>query len=88
MGKVSFDDDKTVPGLQAADMIAWNTRRDMSDLHLPDEYVHKIVFDGLQRLPGSYAREEIQEEGLAALNNAINVFLENLGLTDDAHEEE
>ncbi len=69
-----FGDDKAYPGLQAADMLAWASRRYMIDKkqdedHLPSELLRMLTFGGLHQ-PVVYKEDvlrEVSEGTIAAL---------------------
>jgi hypothetical protein len=58
-----FGDDKAYPGLQAADILSWVSRRFMVDKkndedHLPSGLLRLLTFDGLHQ-PRVYTREKL-----------------------------
>jgi len=71
-----FGDDKAYPGLQAADMLAWTSRRYVIDKkhdedHLPSELLRLLTFGGLHQ-PVVYKENvlrEVSEGTIAALKD-------------------
>jgi hypothetical protein len=72
---VCFGDDKAYPGLQAADMLSWLSRRYMVDKkqaadHLPSDLLRLLTFDGLHQ-PVVFTDailKEVSEGTIRALN--------------------
>lgn len=71
MGPISFVDDKDEPGLQAADLIAWHTRRHLTGIDPVDD-VRERDFEVLRDFPLSYCREAAQEDALIVFNVMVN----------------
>jgi hypothetical protein len=77
MGTISFASDRDEPALQAADVMAWHTRRNLANIDPPDDF-RRVHFQILQDASKSYSREKIIEEGLVSLNDRVNTLIENL----------
>jgi hypothetical protein len=75
IGPISFADDKDEPGLQAADVIAWHTRRHLARVEGDAQEEH---FALLQRCPRTFSRECIGGDGLSVFNDRVNQLIANL----------
>jgi hypothetical protein len=75
IGAISFADDKDEPGLQAADVIAWHTRRHLARVEGDVQEAH---FAMLQRCPRTFSRECIGGSGLSVFNDRVNQLIDNL----------
>jgi len=77
IGTLSFASDRDHPGLQAADVIAWYTRRMLAGIDPPDDF-RRRHFGLLQDAAQTFAREHFTEEGLIGFNSRVNLLIGNL----------
>ncbi len=77
MGTISFASDRDEPGLQAADVMAWHTRRNLANIDPPDDF-RRVHFRLLQDAAQSFVREQFSEDGLISFNDRVNTLIGNL----------
>jgi hypothetical protein len=77
MGSLTFANDKDEPGLQAADMLAWHSRRSNSGLDPASDIRHEH-FAFIQEAASHHMRERYLEDGLIEFNDRVNLLIDNL----------
>lgn len=77
MGTISFASDRDEPALQAADVMAWHTRRNLANIDPPGDF-RRIHFKLLQEAAQNYVRERFTEEGIIYFNDRVNTLVGNL----------
>jgi hypothetical protein len=86
IGTISFASDKDEPALQAADLIAWHSRRHLAGIDHTDD-VRSENYRLLRDSVASYSRGVAQEEGLRSFNDQVNKLIELIGTFQPEEEE-
>ena len=80
IGSLTFEDDKDCPPLQAADMMAWHTRRALAGFPNDPDGSRRQRFEKLQSAVTSGARGISVDELLIDFNRRVNALAEHLEL--------
>ncbi|MDQ2945923.1 MAG: DUF3800 domain-containing protein, partial [Acidobacteriota bacterium] len=78
IGALTFEDDKTCPPLQAADMIAWHTRRALAGFPKDEDGSRRTRYEKLRSATQSGIRGEAMEDLLEQFNRDVNALTEEL----------